>query len=70
MWGWWMDVIPQQLEIDDVNGRVLIRRPYPDLTPRGLKVIEDIDMSGNPPARYILKVTTDSGVILRQISIG
>ena len=65
-----LDVIPQQLEIIDANGKVLIDRAYQDLAPAGLKVIDNIDMSGNPAARYILKIITNSGAIIKQITIG
>jgi hypothetical protein len=65
-----MDVIPRHLELEDADGKVLKSRPYLDRAPAGLKVIDNINMSGHSPGRYILKITTSSGVILKGITIG
>jgi hypothetical protein len=64
-----LDLIPRELEIDAANGKILFRRNYPDGSPTDLKVIDNIDLTGQPAATYTLKITTSNGVITRQITI-
>jgi len=64
-----MDVIPLQLEVDAADGKVLLRRSYPDRLPNSLKVIDNIDLTSKPEPSYILKISTQSGVITKRISI-